>query len=46
MACKATAHFRIQQAGIVCGTRQVFLIGLTQTGQACRGTDQIRTTCR
>jgi hypothetical protein len=39
-------YFRVQQAGIVCGTRQVFLTGRTRTGQAFRGTDQIRTSCR
>jgi hypothetical protein len=39
-------YFRVQQAGIRCGTRQVFLTGRTRTGQSFRGTDQIRTTCR
>jgi hypothetical protein len=38
--------FSVQQAKIVCGTRQVVLTGRTRTGQLFQGTDQIRTTCR
>ncbi len=38
-------YFHIQQTGIRCGTRQVFLTGRTKSGQEFRGTDRIRTTC-
>jgi hypothetical protein len=39
-------YFRIQQTGIKCGTRDVFLSGRTRSGQSFRGTDRIHTTCR
>jgi Concanavalin A-like lectin/glucanases superfamily len=38
-------HFRVRETGIRCDTKEVFLTGLTRSGQPFRGTDRIRTLC-